>query len=447
MLIPKPEGDEKKFMGRCMGDENMQEYDNEQRAAICHKSFKTNGKAEIRTNQSYECIFKLNTSFRYEKLNGDAQIVVPVVLLKEGVHNHVFYPAQELEKFPESWNGRPVPVFHPGEEGEAISANDPKLIEANNIGSLFGVVYDNETKALKGEVWISIAKAAKVFPYILTLIYQKKPIEVSTGLWGDMVAETGKWNEEEYSSVLINYRPDHLALLPGKEGACSWKDGCGIRSNVSETLNKIQKKLDKVYAEQVERGEGNKTNAQEKNNINFQDNSRGGKKMVSEKRVKEVSVILSNSKMPFKAEHKEWLEGLPDEDFSNMLTLNERLNTCKECNGQQEAPKPVSRTVEEFIANAPEGMREVLETSLRMHAAKKNGYVKAIMANKRNKFAEAVLKAKSMEELGGIYALIEEDTDYSAKGGGTFTTNSPDENGRYSDGRGVPKVATMTWGR
>jgi len=41
----------------------------------------------------------------------------------------------------------------------------------------------------------------------------------------------GVWNEEEYHSIVRNYRPDHLALLPGAIGACSWEDGCGIRAN------------------------------------------------------------------------------------------------------------------------------------------------------------------------------------------------------------------------
>jgi len=32
-------------------------------------------------------------------------------------------------------------------------------------------------------------------------------------------------------------RPDHLALLPNEAGACSWADGCGVRSNEEQNKN------------------------------------------------------------------------------------------------------------------------------------------------------------------------------------------------------------------
>jgi hypothetical protein len=41
----------------------------------------------------------------------------------------------------------------------------------------------------------------------------------------------GEWNGETYEAVASNYVPDHLALLPGERGACSWEDGCGVRTN------------------------------------------------------------------------------------------------------------------------------------------------------------------------------------------------------------------------
>lgn len=45
MPIPTPKNEEEdEFMSRCMSDKNMQEYDQKQRAAICHSKFKNKKK-------------------------------------------------------------------------------------------------------------------------------------------------------------------------------------------------------------------------------------------------------------------------------------------------------------------------------------------------------------------------------------------------------------------
>jgi hypothetical protein len=64
----------------------------------------------------------------------------------------------------------------------------------------------------------------------------------------------GDWNGIKYNSVAKNHRPDHLALLPGGVGACSVKDGCGIRAN-SEN-KKGGKSVDRLEAIQVLRDSG-----------------------------------------------------------------------------------------------------------------------------------------------------------------------------------------------
>ena len=58
------------------------------------------------------------------------------------------------------------------------------------------------------------------------------------------------WNGEEYSEVLRNYRPDHLAILPDLVGACSLDDGAGfLRLNAS---NKIVIDVNSLSGEQRE---------------------------------------------------------------------------------------------------------------------------------------------------------------------------------------------------
>jgi hypothetical protein len=84
---------------------------------------------------------------------------------------------------------------------------------------------------LKGEVWIDELKLKQVSSTALIYLQQKRPLDVSLGMFTDEEAKEGTWNDETYIAIAHNHRPDHLALLPGGTGACSWADGCGIRLN------------------------------------------------------------------------------------------------------------------------------------------------------------------------------------------------------------------------
>lgn len=181
----------------------------------------------------------VNLPVRREQFDGKEHLVAPVVLLVEGVHTGsggaLFYPAEELAKFAAAWNGIPIPVNHPQENGEYVSANTPKLLEDYSVGRLFGVNFDDAKKRLVGEVWIDINKAKKSFPAILDTIQKGGQLEVSTGVFTDDDGTPGQWNGEDYTATVSHFRPDHLALLPGGKGACSWADGCGLRANVRGT--------------------------------------------------------------------------------------------------------------------------------------------------------------------------------------------------------------------
>lgn len=222
MPIPKPKQGEKKkdYISRCMADSVMlKEYpDQKKRAGICYSQVGAN----IAVNTDF------TVPLRTETFENEPHLIVPTVLLVEGVHNQLLYTRDDMAKFTASWNGIPLPVSHPKDQDAYISANDPKLIESRSIGRLFNVSYvveDSKAKN-KGELWININKANKIAPQVLTAIYTGK-LEVSTALFHDFENKTGNWNGEEFIAITRNYRPDHLALLPGEIGACSWADGCG----------------------------------------------------------------------------------------------------------------------------------------------------------------------------------------------------------------------------
>ena len=174
-----------------------------------------------------------NYVLREEQYQGKTHIVAPVILMVEGVHTGsngaVYYSAEELSRFASAWNGRPVPVFHPEQDGQYVSCNDPSIIERQSVGQIFNAHFADGK--LRGEIWVDKEKASQVSPLALGHLLGGVAMDVSTGSFSEDEIVKGTWNGEEYTAVATAIRPDHLALLPGGEGACSWKDGCGVRAN------------------------------------------------------------------------------------------------------------------------------------------------------------------------------------------------------------------------
>lgn len=194
---------------------------------------------------------------RQENLNGKDYLVVPTAMLVEGVHvaNHgaLYYSPAEFGKIPEAWNGIPVTIYHPqNDDGDFISANSPTVYKFQTIGIIFNT-FINENNKLMSECWIDIDKTSLLSLAVLEHIRAGKPLEVSTGVYTENDGIVGSWNGEDYTSTAYNFRPDHLALLPGGEGACSWTDGCGIRAN-QEGAKVEQKDLLKTFKDISKKG-------------------------------------------------------------------------------------------------------------------------------------------------------------------------------------------------
>jgi len=166
-------------------------------------------------------------------LNGRDYLVVPVVMITEGVHigsaGAVLHTTEELGEVTDAWNGIPVMLNHPKEDGTFISANSPEVLEQYEIGRVFNTILDG-TK-LKAEAWLDVERLEEISPELLDMVKAGEVIEVSVGAFSDNEEVEGEWNGEEYHYIARNYRPDHLALLPNLVGACSIDDGCGVRVN------------------------------------------------------------------------------------------------------------------------------------------------------------------------------------------------------------------------
>lgn len=185
----------------------------------------------------------------WDMLNGQRHLVVPVVMARQGVMNGILYTNEELKKFPDAWNGRMVPLAHPeNNKGVKVTINTPDAINEFNVGIVLNAKYteENGEGKLSAEIWINEALANLKAPGLLTNLENGDQVEVSTGLHGDFVWEGGVFNNQNYSAKLINFRPDHLAILLDEEGACSLADGCGLNTNNNKVEDKKEMTKTKI---------------------------------------------------------------------------------------------------------------------------------------------------------------------------------------------------------
>lgn len=186
---------------------------------------------------------------RNDTMEGEPYIVVPVVMILEGVHNGsngpIYYSAAELEASVDTWNHKPVVVYHPkNESGKGISACSPAVLTSHKIGVIMNTRFDNKgpVPRLLAEAWLKEERVRKVDDRILTAIENKQMLELSTGLFSENEMVEGEWEGEKYVAIARNYKADHLAILPDQIGACSVADGAGFLRNEINALTKAQGK-------------------------------------------------------------------------------------------------------------------------------------------------------------------------------------------------------------
>lgn len=180
-----------------------------------------------------------NYTIRHTTHQGKPFIVVPVIMMVEGVHrgSHgpLLHTIEDLGKFPGSWDGIPIVIDHPqDEEGNYVSANSPEIIDTKTVGRTYNTSVDGTR--LRSEAWLNENDLRQISPDVLASLERNEIIEVSVGVFteDESLDTNGDWNGEEYNAIARNHRPDHLALLPGGTGACSVEDGCGIRANTNK---------------------------------------------------------------------------------------------------------------------------------------------------------------------------------------------------------------------
>lgn len=356
---------------------------------------------------------------RHEQFEGRDHLVVPVVMICEGVLNGALVPLAEFSRFPEAWNGLPVPVLHPEEQGQAISANRPDVIERNTIGTVFNA--RTEGAKLKAELWLDTEKACRLgFCDLMKRLEAGECIEVSTGYFADDDPQAGEFNGRPYSMIHRNIRPDHLALLPGQIGACSIADGCGTRTNSKK--GPLAMKVNEAWVV-MGKALGLNTNCQ------CEDEDKG---MDISKQAE--ALVKANA---LDAKQLAAIQGMSPEDRAVMAAFVEALGKSTAAPDAMEGddPAPDAPADDKPAPFADKAAKPATNGRIAVNAADLNKLIAngvqehlrrhdvaaRLKANAANKLTDAQIAAMPVEQLEAVEQMIRP-ADYSGQGG--FAANS-----------------------
>jgi len=346
---------------------------------------------------------------RTEILDNVDHVVYPVIMINEGVHNRIFYPNSELERSVQNWNGSPIPIYHPEKNGIPISCNSPEIYNKQVVGKVFNSHMDGDN--LKADLYLNKDKVNSLMPDLFTFLENDGQMDVSTGLFSDDIYQTGDFEGEEYDSIAVNIRPDHLAILPGQKGACSWEDGCGIRANQEKQKNK------KNDGGKMKRG-----NKKPKNNIddveeipqNEKQETKINKKEGNE--MKTMKECCPDTVNEFIKQNSQF-EGKEDdlmsmtEDVFKMVVLGTdtkgdkepKVNTKKDDKANDKEPKTLS--FDEVMAKADPETRESIAMGKKLLKNHRSKLIDNIKANSNEAFTDEELNGFDLDMLEKLVSM------------------------------------------
>ena len=179
-------------------------------------------------------------NLEHVEIEGKDYIKMPVVFLKEGIlegsAGALLHKADIFKDYAEKFNKIPITYMHPSLNNEYVSVKDNGT---DILGFLDNVSYNEQKRALEGYAYIDSALLQNKYVHLHDLINKNYNIEVSVGIYSEIENIEGVYNDKKYIGIVMNYEPDHLAILGELTGACSYKAGCGIRNNqrLAENIN------------------------------------------------------------------------------------------------------------------------------------------------------------------------------------------------------------------
>lgn len=344
---------------------------------------------------------------RREDYMGSVHTVVPVVMaIAEVEMNSARISLNELESSLPAWNGEPVTVGHPvNASGDYISASSsPRTLAEWCVGRLFNAELTEDGR-LRAEAWISHDLADDEL--IEVLEDGESNVDVSTGYFSGI--ESGYY---------VNVKPDHLALLPDEPGACSWRDGCGVRANkqtkkgrgamarVNEALRTIKSALNANFAEDE-----------------LDTNRRGDEDDYYQMKAD----LISDDRSPFTSEDEMAMDMLSKDTMKTLR--DDYLTNCDDSmyNQQESGENPSTQEGEsmsesaehenseaneqEMHLNAED--REALEIARNIRAEHREKLIAEIQAN--SQFSEETLSGYDTQTLEAMHSVASSKVDYSGQ--------------------------------
>ena len=359
---------------------------------------------------------------RTERLKGREYLVAPLSLLVPGVLNGsagaLYYPPEEVSKDPSSWNHVPIVVYHPKLNGHNVSARDPHVLNSQGIGLVMRAKTDNGRLVAEG--WFDVESTRNVDNRILTALQAGKPIELSTGLFteNEPAEEGAVHNGKPYQFIARNYRPDHLAILPDEQGACSVADGCGVLVN-----EEVRDRLDVLL-------ESHKPDVQEESEMAQTESSPLVDEVIANcecwsESEEDRSVLnqLSEDRL------RGWIDFAKKSDSSELVANAARegfddqagnSHVFNEGTGEwtsqiketpvdnTDSPEPQPQTADEWMASAPAEVQSAVRNAMDIETREKVALVEKMTSNisddQKTDVIE-VLSAKPLDELRTLSAL------------------------------------------
>ena len=448
--------------------------DTGQRGGVCGSQWdnRREGHMERLEGSSYEVA--------EAELHHRRYLVSPVVLIIEGVHNGLFYSAEELEDFAWTWNGVPVTVGHPEVEGQSVSANSPEVFSNVGVGRIYRARYDADKRGVVGEIWVDVELASIVDPKVVSDLESRLPLEVSTGLYRILDETPGTWNGEPFTSAVSSIRPDHLALLPRSVGACSLADGCGVRNienneekegvmgeetveakkrekQSQSLIQKLQSYFERVMGVGFSTSEMSNEDIRGRLQTMVDELDRGGwyhfvKDVFSDRfiycaritdpteiqrsggmgekhyqrsyTIGEDDTIILGSDIVEVSEHREWVPvDMTTVNQARLLTVCKAVSSCQHRDGNCNHASGKPETVSEYLTQMPEGeVKQRWQAFEVAQTAQKSAMIEALLENPHNKFSRVVLSQKPVQELEDMVALVAggPPSDYSGAAGSSF---------------------------
>ena len=361
----------------------------------------------VGANEEYSYVANMQEGYPVikKRWNGKEYLVAPVTMMVEGVHSGshgpLFHPISELGRFPASWNGIPVMVNHPEREGVCVSANNPEILERFAVGQVFNT-HIEDTK-LKAEVWLEEVRLMNCAPKLHEKVRQGKPVEVSVGVFTVDEVSPGEWNGEYYDAVAKSHRPDHLALLTEIAGACSLKDGCGIRAN-----EESEKETNDIQSSQETGEAGIEEENTNNNNSNFKQKEVIMANECSPCVKTKVDNLIANSQGKYTEDDREMLQALSE---ALLDKITEPV--------VKEVEKEVIKEVQVNVLSKEDAA--ALAAYKRQLKEKRDRMIADIQANAKEIWPEETLKAMDDNTLERVLLSVrkkeEEVVDYSLGGG------------------------------